>query len=382
MARRSCWTQNSRHVFGLGCLVVACLVACLPELVADEGPFDDAAAASDGILVMRNGTVMAGKISQLEDSYHVEGKYGNVQVPASMVKMRCSGIREAYQRLHGLTARLQSADSHVTLAKWCVTNQLEAEAVQELNDALELEPEREDVKRMLRGVTESTKSERKTPPRERDEPVRTPPADVAPAEEGATLGGLDLPLALHYTRRVQPLLVKTCATAGCHNRDSNAGFQLYHVIPGKPSNRFASERNLSAVLEQIDLKNPGDSPLLKKPRGSHGRNGRPLFFGPRGEEQLSELETWVRSVARAATRQGRQTAGGGRKGSIRQVSAAAEDPVARKVRGNDPFATRATVSELPFSGERRERKLSESGRNDPFDPAGFNRQATGGRAPR
>lgn len=380
------WTINLWLLAGCSWFVLCCSLFGLRSTRADEpGRLDEPAATTDGVLVMRNGTVMAGTISQSDGWYEVRGKYGNVQVPAALVKMRCSSLAEAYLRLHELTVALHSANSHVTLAKWCVTNQLDKEAVQELNDALKLEPDRDDVQRMLRQVTESLDAGRKaSPPRaESEDPVRTPRQEASATEEGATLGGLSLPNALHYTRRIQPLLVNTCATAGCHNRESRSGFQLSHVAPGKSSNRHASEANLAAVLEQIDLAKPTDSRLLTVPRGRHGRHGRPIFAGPRGDEQFVELESWVLSVARDGGRRTRTAdAEGQRKGGVRPAAATDDDSAAVRNRDRDPFAGKPSGPAVFLPGEKRDRKFSDSDRGDPFDPAGFNRQASGGRSSR
>jgi hypothetical protein len=349
----------------------------------ESDPFDDSSAPSEGVLIMRDptGTVVHGKISLEDEIYTVRGRYGNMQIPSSHVRMQCTSLLDAYARLHELTVKHQNANSHVTLARWCVTNQLDAEAIQELNAALELEPGRDDAQRMLRTLTETQKSDRKSSPRR--EPIDSVLAarqDVAAAGEVAALGGLSASQALRFTRRIQPLLVKTCATAGCHTRGSDIGFQLTHVVPGKNANRHASEQNLAAVLEQIDLKNPAGSRLLSVPRRKHGRQGRPVFAGQRGEEQLAELERWVLGVARDESRRSKAASADGKKSSMRQALATGSDSAAFRAGDRDPFAGKPAPA-TPLHGERRQRSMSDSTR-DPFDPAAFNRQAATGRASR
>ncbi len=379
------WTAFLPLLAGIGWIAFAWPLLNVAEALADDAePLEETPAAAEGVLVMRNGTVMAGTISQLEDYYEVRGQYGNVQVPASLVKMRCAGLEEAYLRLHDLTVAHHSANSHVTLAKWCVTNQLDKEAIQELNAALKLEPEREDVQRMLLSATETLKSGRKsTSPQEPASNIRTARQDSVATDDAATLGGLSLSQALQYTRRIQPLLVKTCATTGCHTRESQNSFQLYHVIPGKNSNRHASELNLAAVLEQIDMKKPAGSRLLAVPRNKHGRQGRPVFSGQRGEEQIRELEDWVQAVARDAGRRGKSTEGDEpRKTNVRQASGTERDVATTGAGERDPFAGKVLAPAAPFGRERREKTLSDNTSADPFDPAGFNRQPSGGRTSR
>jgi hypothetical protein len=362
--------------------VLACTLLCAVGALADNPePLDETTEATEGVLIMReSGAVVSGRISLADGLYTVEGPHGKMQLFASQVRMRCASLMDAYTRLHELTVKHQSADSHVKLARWCVTNFLDKEAIQELNAALDLEPQSYDAQRMLKTLKESLNSDRKwlqdQKPVENARPARS---DAPAVDDAATLGGLSLSQALQYTRRIQPLLVKSCASTGCHTRDSENGFQLFHVFPGKKSNRHASEQNLAAVLEQIDLKKPASSRLLSVPRGKHGRNSRPVFSGPRGQEQFAELENWVLDVARNVSR--RTTAGeidGTRKSQTRQAAAAGSDTASARADARDPFAGKP-ASVTPFRGERKERTMSDSSDIDPFDPSGFNRQSTGGR---
>jgi hypothetical protein len=340
-----------------------------------QNPEAPVAEPAEGVLIMREtGAVMSGRISQDGDWYLVEGRYGNVRIPADRVKMRCSSLQHAYTRLHDQTVSRQSADAHLTLARWCISLELDSQAIEELKAALELEPERNDVRRMLDNLTEAPKTARKTPV--------GPESEVAPrvdhpaafmSFEYTTLGGLSRPLALQYTRRIQPMLVKTCATSGCHTRESDSGFQLNHVVPGKYATRHPSEQNLAAVLEQIDIQKPESSRLLAMTRGKHGRQNRPVFSGLRGDEQRTELEKWILDVARAESRRGQPAEGDGSRNTEVRQSSGTQSVIDRYV-NRDPFAGKPAASSANSRGEQREQAIADN-LNDPFDPAAFNRQS-------
>jgi hypothetical protein len=370
------WRSATPWLYGGRWLALALLLLQAVPVLA-ENPEAPVVETAEGVLIMREtGAVMSGLISQNGDWYLVEGQHGKVSVPADRVKMRCTSLQHAYTRLHDQTVSRQSADAHLTLARWCVTYDLNTEAIEELKAALELEPERNDVRRMLDNLTEASKTVRKTavgPESEESPRVSRPDAPVA--DESSTLGGLSRPLALQYTRRIQPMLVKTCATNGCHTRDSDSGFQLNHVVPGKHATRHPSEQNLAAVLEQIDIQKPESSRLLTMTRGKHGRQGRPVFSGLRGEEQRTELEQWVLDVARSESRRGKLAEGdGSRKAEARQTSGT--QPAIDRVGNRDPFAGKQTSPSANLRGERREQAIADN-LNDPFDPAAFNRQQSG-----
>ena len=330
------------------------------EAPAEEPPLQEPSAPVEGILVMKSGAVVGGKIVRSGDFYKVIGPYGQGHFPAELVKLRADDLEDAYQKLRDIAKSHHSANARITLARWCLTHHLDNQARLELREALVLEPDNQDAKRLLRDAEDSIKSKQidvaagqPAPPARGGRPPSS--AD----DETVTLGGLSREQALQFTRRIQPLLVNTCASAGCHSRDSQNGFRLQNVSPGANSNRNATERNLAQILEHIDIKKPKASTLLTAPGRHHGRNGRPVFVGPRGDEKLTELEKWIVAVARdEMQRSGRDA---------RRKSGAEHAAMAGKQsRDADPFAqsaSDATDSQRPLP------PASE----DPFDTAAFNR---------
>ena len=270
---------------------------------------DEPSAGTEGVLVMRTGTIVTGKIQRSGKIYAVQGPNGSWSVPEDLVKLRCSSITEAYEKLRESAKKVGDANAQITLARWCLANHLEKEAVQELKDALILEPDREDAKRLLRNAEESLKPAKPSasPISKDDSPPRTVRLAAASNEDAVTLGGLSRDQALQFSRRIQPLLLNNCTAAGCHGRDAKTSFRLYKTTPGRDSNRYVAERNLAEILECIDTKRPKSSPLLTVPRGKHNRRGKPVFSGPRGDEQFAELERWVVAVGRGDAVRERRT---------------------------------------------------------------------------
>jgi hypothetical protein len=336
-------------------------------------------AAAEGILVMRTGAVVSGKIIRSGDQYEVQSPAGTMAVPESLVKLHAPNLGEAYARLRASAEAQNGANGRITLAQWCLTNHLEKEACQELREALALEPDREDAKRLLRNAEEAAEA--------REKPVKTAPvvdnvrasrqADGS-SEDAGSLGGLSREQALQFARRIQPLLVNNCTAAGCHGRDSQTGFRLSKVSPGKDVSRHAAERNLAEILEQIDVKKPRSSPLLTAPRGKHGRRGRPIFAGARGDEQLAELARWVTAVAaEEAQREQRIHPGAAAKNSVERVASRNDGGLPKgksSAATRDPFAT-APGSGTGANARRPEPSPLTRDQVDPFDPANFNRTA-------
>jgi hypothetical protein len=326
--------------------------------------------------------VVSGRILQTGNDYEVHGPQGSrAFYPGSHVKLHAASLIEAYRKLRDNALTQHSANAHILLAQWCLTNHLEGEARQELLDALKLEPDRDDARRMLRNAEESIQKSTGADSSSvvvHDDPAPAARQAAAAADDAVSLGGLAREHALQFARRIQPLLMNNCTAAGCHGRDSQNGFRLYKISPGKYANRHAAERNLAEVLECIDLKKPRSSRLLTAPRGKHGRRGKPVFVGPRGEEQFAELQKWVVAIARdEAARENGGPTDRRKSSAMSSVSSGGENRAA-PAKANATPARDAPPAATPFSAGASGGKLPDqrplpAGGGDPFDPAAFNR---------
>jgi len=337
-----------------------------------------ASVAAEGVLVMRNGMVVTGRILKTGSDYEVHGLQGaRAFYPGTHVKLCAASLTEAYAQLRENALKQHSANAHILLAQWCLTNHLEGQARDELLDALKLEPDRDDARRMLRNAEETLEKGHAANSSSvvvNDDPVRAARQSSGAADDAVSLGGLSRETALQFARRIQPLLMNNCTAAGCHGRDSQTGFRLYKISPGKYANRHAAERNLAEVLECIDLKTPRSSRLLTAPRGKHGRRGRPVFVGTRGDEQFAELQKWVMAVAREdSARDGTKD---GRKTSAVPVPRRNDDGAAARrsavsAAGDSLPPTKPFAPDAPLPSQQP----LPAGNGDPFDPAAFNRTA-------
>ena len=108
------------------------------------------------------------------------------------------------------------------------------------------------------------------------------------------------PAALErFTRRVQPLLVNSCTTSGCHQPSGEQKFQLDRSVIYGLSNRRLTLRNLSATLALVNRQAPRQSELISLPQRVHGGMDRPIF-GSRQEAQLKQLVEWVQLVTKTS----------------------------------------------------------------------------------
>lgn len=241
------------------------------------------------VMVLKTGQLVEGEISQSPGGYLVELPRGNYLVPLERVSVVAEDRHGAYQKLKA-TQPNPTPDFQVALARWCVAWKLYAEARVELRDALVADPSHQEARQMYAKLHQLMNPE--------PQAVTKPQPKTAEGfQEGdpESLAGLSPDTAKQYVTRVQPLLLNRCGNAGCHGPSSGQEFQLTHIRGGLNQQTIA---NLETVLKFVDLSSPEDSPLLTTPSGTHGKNGKPIFFGSTGEQNLQTLKDWVTKAAK------------------------------------------------------------------------------------
>ncbi|MBI5760915.1 MAG: hypothetical protein HZA46_20525 [Planctomycetales bacterium] len=291
--------RRARLRFWFGWFVASLLVAMVAGLEAQQTPRSEPSEATDGILVMKNGGVVRGRILPSGSTYIVKQSHGEMVVPADLVHGAYSDLGDAYTQRKAEWPQA-TAERHLSLARWCVTQNMLDEARVELKSALALEPTRDDIRGMLQRLntltqpTSPSSSVWETSPKSSKSPLPT----VSVFEDAESLGGFSREAALQFTRKVQPILMNNCTLAACHGPESKVSdFQLQPVHVGGHTTRLTAERNLAEVLKYISTDRPSQSLLVTKPVGNHGVRGRPVFQGTRGADQLREIKKWVEIVA-------------------------------------------------------------------------------------
>jgi hypothetical protein len=95
-----------------------------------------------------------------------------------------------------------------------------------------------------------------------------------------------------FARKVQPILVNSCTTSGCHQSGGRQSFQLDRAVLRGENSRRSTMHNLEATLALIDRHQLDKSPLLTIPHQRHGGMTAPIF-GPRLEPAFKNLASWV-----------------------------------------------------------------------------------------
>jgi hypothetical protein len=252
-------------------LCVAALMVCVP-IRADD--------VSGKVLLLTTERTLEGDIDQVGEAFRVKRQTGEMSVPAAQVLRLCATMEEAFECVRG-RANLRDPDERLRLADWCNVRGLKERAVEEVAAAVELRPNHAPSKRLLEHLRRAAEPVRLTSP----EPVKM----VAPPEPTNSVDLTNDSMCAFHTR-VQPILMNACAN--CHANDRGGSFKLTRATADSPLGSRAVQQNLTAVMSQINRKQPGVSPLLTKAVSAHGALAQAPIKN-RQSPAYQRLEEWI-----------------------------------------------------------------------------------------
>jgi hypothetical protein len=321
------------------------------------------------VLLLPNERIFEGDIEKVGDRFCIRRSGGGeTWLPCDNAVRLCASRDEAYRYLR-TQANLDDADERLRLARWCLMYEMRQQALAELTAADALRPNHAETCRLLGSVMRSAQNVAAA-----SSPPLPSPTPAAPAENKGSQSissGLELNnecMGL-FARRVQPILINTCAK--CHASGRAGEFKLTQVFGAAAITGRSSQQNLTAVLSQIKLDQPLSSPFLRMAASAHGGADQPPLRN-RETPAYKALEQWVQlAAARAA------------KSAVLASDAPPLTPDRPAKNVFESVATKATKEstavkrdELPTSKGEFASELQEksAGPADEFDPVIFNRQ--------
>ncbi|QDU90161.1 hypothetical protein Pla175_35620 [Pirellulimonas nuda] len=343
----------------------------LPVLLAALGA--SPAPADTAVVLLHNGAVMRGEVRLLGEQVRIENPGSEITLRPSQVAKIAASVEELYAwRRTQLVSPLPG--EHIDLAEWCQQNELWKQAAQQLLQAKALTPGDPRIAPAQQRLMAAWQRA------ERGEPASSAPAKTTTTITPPDAGVPSLPegALAEFSRRVQPILVNNCTTAGCHQAGGSEVFQLDRGLVYGHGDRRSTLTNLMAVLSAIDREAPGDSPLLQAARTPHGGADQPWFIGRR-VDQLERVAAWVELVAPTPEAAESAVADSRQEGPVRQASYEApsdggpENPYAYLSKPGAAEAAFGTPDTLPGDDVRPETPAEAYRPRDPFDAEAFNR---------
>jgi hypothetical protein len=352
-------------------------------IAVDEVSAESNFEPTSGCVVLGDGRVFQGELTELAAGYRVQTKNGSVVLPFAQVRTVASTLPEAYQQLRESYKR-PTANDHLDLGSWCLQKQLFEEASAEAQAALALEPSRKEALSLLKKAEAALGR------------IELPMIPVAPNIVPRPIAGgavVSTATQVEFSRHIQRLALNKCGNGGCHGASALSAFKLQQG--GR------SDLNLEAILKYVDPENPEQSPLLVKARTADGPHSG-LFRGTSGTEQYARLMNWVVQAAKdqnnlaGLPKRPKERREGGPRYTIRPrseqpeetASAAPDESVAAQEPQTPEIETVASEEAAPVPRVPRAprqaplksaaiQKLLENQAPDAFDPDEFNRLVHG-----
>lgn len=270
--------------------VIALFLAAAASQTRAQSPV--AAPPERGMVILRNGEVIRGKIVRNEESYIVDLPNGRIRIKPGDVDVVCSTLEEGYQRKRAVI-QVGNVHDHLNLAQWCLRHELFGPAAVELADATAADPKNP----MIAALLHRLKMAMEPPPPQDSRTKRLLKPGPSNDELDRMIRGMPRGVVESFTQSVQPLLLNNCATAGCHGPQSETGLRLWHIVAGRPASRRTTQRNLYYAMQFIDRENPSASKLLTAASKPHGTVLHPIFSENQALQYKRLLE-WADLIAR------------------------------------------------------------------------------------
>jgi len=340
-------------------LDVIIVLATLPWHLAPEA----ADQQNQRCLLLTDGRVLVGQVERRADAYVVQRRYGRITVPESKVERIFQSMHDVYiYRRSQLSGG--DASEYVELAYWCLKYKLFEEAKECVREALQLRPGDSRLQRLLRQVEKLKQLDQR-----RAEPARASLVTAsAQTQNRSTLRPVAPEAVRMFARRIQPLISRRCAAAGCHNPGTTRTFALWPSMVPAPAVTYF---NIQQLLPYIDRRRPSTSPLLQKAATPHGGAARAPLGSTRHRRALQTLTQWVELVASGEDDQSTiEEASMPQTGELQDVSV----PTEPAERSEPPRSEPDAPAELPASLQPAGPRASTPRTSDPFDPDEFNRR--------
>ncbi len=303
-------------------------VATTTITLAGDGPKDRESSsnisavkpAAEQYLLLTDGHLIQGVIGREPGFYTVSRKIGVLRYPDRKVERAFNSVQAAYRYQ---LERIPEDDpaERLRLARWCLTQHLDPEAMALLTQVVELSPNHTQARAMLAGLRQTeanrlARAETKVDDGVRQASATTLSEDNPRALDSAVLAGagrrmgisglpviFDLPPATavlraqQYKQYVHPVLQAYCAR--CHNADYPGRFQLVPTRTPRQRTPDALRANLDATLRLVDPDNLARSEILTTVLLPHGGsvNRRPvLLFSGSNDRAYQIISTWVNSL--------------------------------------------------------------------------------------
>ena len=269
--------------------VSATLGACLWAGISTETVQADAKKPPERMLLLDNRNILHGALTADSESFHLQLEGGGkMTIARRRVLCICDSKIEAYRFL---AEKINVADltDRVKLISWCLQHRLLSAASYEIESLGRDAPKHPDLERLKVRLEFLSAPARQTVPRVGTARMATRPVSNAKPPKVSNAATTE------FAKHIQPLLINSCGTVGCHGRGGTTDRMPLTSPPRKMNwNPRLMQRNLTAVLREVDFVHPERSPLFQSATTPHA--GQAALFRVGKSKYAEDLAAWIAEI--------------------------------------------------------------------------------------
>jgi hypothetical protein len=274
-----------------------------------------------GAVLLQNDRLIEGQVVPSGDFFSIQvAEQSRVSIPKSEVVHVAADKRGIYQFKRDAVKRWEAGD-HFQMTRWCMLNELHAEAAGHYREVADLHGDHPRVRQL---ALELQSRLLKIPEFrsylglavEESKPGSKPGVSVAETQSGAapkslastgsvvtastnkdfsatTAAALHPQIAAQFSRRIQPILMNRCGQPACHGAQSNNGLRI--LEPYRAAYERVSSENLRSVLAHVSTNSGELSALLQYATTAHGIQPQ-AGISITETKLLTELTNWIQFV--------------------------------------------------------------------------------------
>lgn len=339
------------------------------------------------VVLLLNGNLLTGEVTKTDGKVSIEHGSSRIRVDEIDVDRIFSTGVDAFRYLRA-KLKTQDLDGHVRLGLWCLKNDLNNHAADQLVYASQLDPHAPSLKLLESQLAAATNGSKIGGLTVLPTAPDLPENKVLTDDDMERLETVPQSDIAFFTRQIQPILLNRCSDSKCHGKASNNDF-LFENAPYASARKDYTSRNLLATLNHMNSERASQSSLLVNARTPHGGASEPPI-SPNEVQLLERIVAWIGRFAPIDPPTPSQPPGllAINTKNAKPIDGSKVDPNALQATHSVPVNQPENLSSMHASGVSEQIETHESQSNmsndttaavrlamaDPFDPSAFNRR--------
>ncbi|MCA9199327.1 MAG: hypothetical protein KDA87_17395 [Planctomycetales bacterium] len=242
------------------------------------------------VVLLQNGNLLKGEVTQADAKVSVDQGSSRIRVDEIDVDRIFPTSVDAFRYLRA-KLKTQDLEGHVRLGLWCLKNDLNNHAADQLVYASQLDPHAPSLKLLESQLATAANGSKIGGMTVLPTAPDLPDNNVLTDDDMERLETVPQSDIAFFTRQIQPILLNRCSDAKCHGKASDNDFHFENA-PYASARKDYTSRNLLATLNHMNSEQVSQSSLLVNARTPHGGASEPPI-SPNEVQLLERIVAWI-----------------------------------------------------------------------------------------